>query len=94
MESFYLSLEGGKCGDNVGTLLRGVEKEDMKRGQVAAAVGSVKSWTRFKAQVHALTQTDGGTSTSFGIDNKYSPRGFLENSSCYWKTYSVPIGPC
>jgi elongation factor Tu len=65
VEMFNKTLEEGQAGDNVGILLRGVEKKDLERGQVVAKPGSITPHTKFHAQVYVLTQAEGGRHTPF-----------------------------
>jgi len=65
VEMFRKELDFGQAGDNVGLLLRGVEKEDIERGQVLAANGSIKPHTKFKAKAYILTKEEGGRHTPF-----------------------------
>lgn len=65
VEMFRKQLDQGLAGDNVGTLLRGIEKESVERGQVLAAPGSIKPHTKFKANVYVLTKEEGGRHTPF-----------------------------
>ena len=65
VEMFRKTLDDGQAGDNVGLLLRGVEKEDLERGMVLAAPGSITPHTKFKAQVYVLTKEEGGRHTPF-----------------------------
>jgi len=65
VEMFRKLLDEGRAGDNVGILLRGVKREDVVRGQVLAAPGSIKPHTKFKAQVYILTKEEGGRHTPF-----------------------------
>ncbi len=65
VEMFRKLLDEGQAGDNVGILLRGVKREDVLRGQVLAASGSIKPHTKFKAQVYILTKEEGGRHTPF-----------------------------
>src|SRR5690606_3481541 len=65
IEMFRKLLDEAIAGDNVGLLLRGIGKDDVERGQVIAAVGSVKPHTRFKAAVYILTKDEGGRHTPF-----------------------------
>ncbi len=62
---FRKILDYGEAGDNVGVLLRGVEKEDASRGQVLAAPGSITPHTEFKGQVYVLSKEEGGRHTPF-----------------------------
>jgi elongation factor Tu len=65
VEMFRKQLDEGIAGDNVGTLLRGIDKESVERGQVLAAPGSIKPHTKFKANVYVLTKDEGGRHTPF-----------------------------
>jgi elongation factor Tu len=65
VEMFRKTLDDGQAGDNVGLLLRGIEKEDLERGMVLAAPKSITPHTKFKAQVYVLTKEEGGRHTPF-----------------------------
>lgn len=65
VEMFKKLLDQGQAGDNVGLLLRGVEREDIVRGQVLAKAGSIKPHTKFESQVYVLTKEEGGRHTPF-----------------------------
>lgn len=65
VEMFRKILDQGQAGDNVGLLLRGVDKEALERGQVFAAPGSITPHTQFKAQVYVLKKEEGGRHTPF-----------------------------
>ncbi|MCD6583428.1 MAG: elongation factor Tu [Candidatus Omnitrophica bacterium] len=65
VEMFRKILDEGVAGDNVGLLLRGVEKEDVERGMVVAAPGTITPHTKFKAQIYALKKEEGGRHTPF-----------------------------
>ncbi|MFN7870569.1 MAG: elongation factor Tu, partial [Planctomyces sp.] len=65
VEMFQKSLDQGIAGDNVGLLLRGLKKEDIQRGQVLAAPGSIKPHTKFEAEVYVLSKEEGGRHTPF-----------------------------
>jgi elongation factor Tu len=65
VEMFQKTLDQGQAGDNVGCLLRGVEKEQIQRGQVLGKPGSIKPHTKFQAQVYVLTKEEGGRHTPF-----------------------------
>lgn len=65
VEMFNKTLDEGQAGDNVGILLRGVEKKDLERGQVVAAPGSITPHTKFHAEVYVLTKEEGGRHTPF-----------------------------
>ncbi len=75
VEMFRKILDRGEAGDNVGLLLRGVDKEEVKRGQVIAAPGSIKPHKKFKAEVYVLKKEEGGRHTPF--HNHYRPQFFL-----------------
>jgi elongation factor Tu len=65
VEMFNKTLDEGQAGDNIGVLLRGVEKKELERGQVIAAPGSITPHTRFNAEVYVLTKEEGGRHTPF-----------------------------
>jgi elongation factor Tu len=65
VEMFNKTLEEGRAGDNVGLLLRGVEKDELERGQVVAKPGSITPHTKFEAEVYVLTKDEGGRHTPF-----------------------------
>jgi elongation factor Tu len=65
VEMFKKLLDSGMAGDNVGLLLRGVERKEIERGQVIAKPGSIKPHTKFKAEVYVLTKEEGGRHTPF-----------------------------
>ncbi|MFI4873025.1 MAG: elongation factor Tu, partial [Phycisphaerales bacterium JB061] len=65
VEMFQKTLDEGRAGDNVGILLRGVEKDGISRGQVICKPGSIKPHTKFKGQVYVLTKDEGGRHTPF-----------------------------
>jgi elongation factor Tu len=65
VEMFRKLLDEGQAGDNVGILLRGIEREDLLRGQVLAKAGSIKPHTKFKAEVYVLKKEEGGRHTPF-----------------------------
>jgi len=65
VEMFRKLLDSGQAGDNVGILLRGIEKKDLERGQVVAAPGSITPHTKFKAEVYILAKEEGGRHTPF-----------------------------
>ncbi len=75
VEMFRKILDEGMAGDNVGLLLRGIEKTDIKRGMVIAAPGTITPHTRFKAQVYVLKKEEGGRHTPF--HNHYRPQFYL-----------------
>jgi elongation factor Tu len=65
---FKKSMDYGEAGDNVGALLRGVKREEIRRGQVLAAPGTVKTYKEFEAEVYVLNKDEGGRHTPF-FDN-------------------------
>jgi elongation factor Tu len=65
VEMFQKTLDEGQAGDNVGCLLRGVEKEEIQRGQVLCKPGSIKPHKKFQGQVYVLTKEEGGRHTPF-----------------------------
>ena len=65
VEMFNKTLDQGQAGDNVGALLRGIEKEDVERGQVLCKPGSITPHTKFEAEVYVLTKEEGGRHTPF-----------------------------
>jgi len=65
VEMFRKILDEGRAGDNIGCLLRGIKKEDVERGQVLAAPGTITPHTKFKAEVYVLTKEEGGRHTPF-----------------------------
>ncbi len=80
VEMFRKLLDEGQAGDNVGLLLRGVDKREIKRGMVLCHPGQIKPFKRFKASVYVLTQKEGGRHTPFG--NKYRPQFYLRTMDC------------
>jgi len=78
VEMFRKILDRGEAGDNVGLLLRGVDKEEISRGMVIAKTGSVTPHTEFKAEVYILKKNEGGRHTPF--HNKYRPQFFLRTT--------------
>jgi elongation factor Tu len=75
VEMFHKTLDIGEPGDAVGCLLRGIEREDIERGQVLAAPGSITPHTHFEAQVYVLTKEEGGRHTPFF--NGYKPQFYI-----------------
>jgi elongation factor Tu len=78
VEMFKKLLDQGQAGDNVGCLLRGIERDDIERGQVLAKPGSVKPHTKFIARVYVLTKEEGGRHTPFY--NGYRPQFYLRTT--------------
>ena len=75
VEMFRKILDEGQAGDNVGLLLRGIDKNEIKRGMVIAKPGQVKPHSRFKASVYVLKKEEGGRHTPF--HNKYRPQFYI-----------------
>ena len=75
VEMFRKLLDQGEAGDNVGLLLRGIDKKDVKRGEVVAKPGSITPHTTFKAQIYVLKKEEGGRHTPF--HNKYRPQFYI-----------------
>ena len=78
IEMFRKFLDDARAGDNVGLLLRGVDKESLERGQVVAKPGSITPHTKFKAQVYVLKQEEGGRHTPFF--NNYRPQFYFRTT--------------
>jgi elongation factor Tu len=78
VEMFRKLLDEGRAGDNAGLLLRGVGKDEIERGQVLAAPGSIKPHTKFKAEVYVLTKEEGGRHTPFF--NGYRPQFYFRTT--------------
>jgi len=78
VEMFHKELERGEAGDNMGALLRGVKREQLRRGMVIVAPGSIKPVKKFQAQVYVLTKEEGGRYTPF-MEN-YRPQLFLRTA--------------
>jgi elongation factor Tu len=78
VEMFKKLLDEGQAGDNVGCLLRGVERDDVQRGQVLAKPGSIKPHTRMEAQVYVLSKEEGGRHTPFF--NGYRPQFYVRTT--------------
>ncbi|EIW71523.1 hypothetical protein TREMEDRAFT_73331 [Tremella mesenterica DSM 1558] len=78
IEMFHKELERGEAGDNMGALLRGIKREQVRRGQVLVAPGSIKSVKKFKAQIYVLTKDEGGRYTPFMAH--YRPQLFIRTT--------------
>jgi elongation factor Tu len=78
LEMFRKSLDFAEAGDNIGMLLRGIQREDIERGQVIAKPGSVHPHTKFKGQVYVLTKDEGGRHTPFF--NNYRPQFYFRTT--------------
>jgi elongation factor Tu len=88
VEMFNKSLDSGMAGDNVGLLLRGIKREEIRRGQILAAKGTLKPHTEFEAQVYILTKEEGGRHTGFGTN--YKPQFYIHTTDV---TGSVELMP-
>ena len=89
VEMFRKLLDAGEAGDNIGVLLRGVEKDDVERGQVLAKPGSIKPHTKFKGEVYILSKEEGGRHTPFF--NGYRPQFYLRTTDVTG-TLNLPEG--
>jgi len=78
IEMFRKLLDFAEAGDNVGCLLRGINKTDIERGQVLAKPGSIKPHTKFKGQVYVLSKDEGGRHTPFF--NNYRPQFYFRTT--------------
>ncbi len=78
VEMFRKILDRGEAGDNVGLLLRGIDKKDIRRGMVVVKPGSIKCHTEFKAEIYVLKKEEGGRHTPF--HNKYRPQFYLRTT--------------
>src|ERR1700709_1064937 len=78
IEAFNKTLDSGQAGENVGVLLRGVEKDDLERGQVLCAPKSITPHTKFEAEVYVLTKEEGGGHTPFFTGHR--PRLYLRTA--------------
>ncbi len=78
VEMFNKTLKEGQAGDNVGILLRGLKREDVQRGQILAAPGSISTHTDFKAQVYVLSKEEGGRHTPFITG--YKPQFYIRTA--------------
>jgi elongation factor Tu len=89
VEMFRKLLDEGMAGDNVGLLLRGIEKSQVERGQVCAAPGSVKPHTEFEAEVYILAKEEGGRHTPFFTG--YRPQFYIQTTDVTGEI-SLPSG--
>ena len=80
VEMFRKLLDQGEAGDNVGLLLRGVDKKEVKRGEVIAKPGTITPHTHFLGQIYVLKKEEGGRHTPFG--NQYRPQFYLRTMDC------------
>ena len=77
---FRKILDEGEAGDNVGLLLRGIDKNEIKRGMILCHPGQVKAHSKFKAEVYILKKEEGGRHTPF--HNHYRPQFYLRTMDC------------
>ncbi|MDY3942803.1 MAG: elongation factor Tu [Alloprevotella sp.] len=80
VEMFRKILDSGEAGDNVGLLLRGIDKNEIKRGMVITHPGAITPHSKFKASIYVLKKEEGGRHTPFG--NKYRPQFYLRTMDC------------
>ena len=80
VEMFRKTLEEGEAGDNVGLLLRGIDKDEVKRGMVVVHPGAITPHDHFKASIYVLKKEEGGRHTPFG--NRYRPQFYLRTMDC------------
>ena len=80
VEMFRKTLDEGMAGDNVGLLLRGIDKSEVKRGMVVTHPGAITPHNKFKASIYVLKKEEGGRHTPFG--NKYRPQFYLRTMDC------------
>ena len=80
VEMFRKNLSEGEAGDNVGLLLRGIDKAEVKRGMVVVHPGAITPHDHFKASIYVLKKEEGGRHTPFG--NKYRPQFYLRTMDC------------
>jgi elongation factor Tu len=89
VEMFRKLLDQGQAGDNIGALLRGTKREDVERGQVLAAPGSITPHTKFKAEAYVLTKEEGGRHTPFF--SNYRPQFYFRTTDVTG-TIELPAG--
>jgi len=89
IEMFRKQLDDAQAGDNVGLLLRGVEKDDIERGQVIAKPGTIKPHKKFKAEIYILTKEEGGRHTPFFTG--YKPQFYIRTTDVTG-TANLPTG--
>ena len=89
VEMFRKLLDRGEAGDNIGALLRGIDRENVERGQVLAKPGSIKPHTKFKAETYVLTKEEGGRHTPFF--GNYRPQFYFRTTDVTG-TVELPSG--
>jgi elongation factor Tu len=87
VEMFNKTLDEGRAGDNIGILLRGVEKKDLERGQVIAEPGTITPHTKFEAEVYVLTKEEGGRHTPFFAG--YRPQFYFRTTDVTGKVEAI-----
>jgi elongation factor Tu len=87
IESYRKILDQGEAGDNVGCLLRGIDKDAVQRGQVLSRPGGAKPHTTFRAEVYVLTKDEGGRHTPFFVN--YRPQFYFRTADV---TGTVQLG--
>jgi elongation factor Tu len=90
VEMFRKQLDEGQAGDNVGLLLRGIERDDIERGQVASKPGSVTPHTEFEAEVYILSKDEGGRHSSF--TKGYKPQFYVRTTDVTGEITDIPGG--
>ncbi len=90
IEMFQKTLDKGLAGDNVGILLRGIQKNDIVKGMILAKPGSIKPHTKFEAEVYILTKQEGGRHTSFAVG--YRPQFFARTTDVTGQITGVFLG--
>lgn len=91
VEMFKKSLNEGQAGDNVGLLLRGIQRDDVVRGQVVCKPGSVTPHKKFKGEIYALTKEEGGRHTPFFTN--YKPQFFFRTADITGEDTQSLSGP-
>src|SRR3972149_5647968 len=89
VEIFHKTMEQGEAGDNIGCLLRGIERDEVERGMVLAKVGSIQPHTHFEAEVYVLTKDEGGRHTPFFTG--YKPQFYIRTTDVTG-TVALPQG--
>ena len=90
VEMFRKLLDQGQAGDNVGVLLRGIEREDVERGQVLAKPGSLTPHTEFEGEVYILSKEEGGRHSAF--TKGYKPQFYVRTTDVTGEVTELPAG--
>jgi elongation factor Tu len=90
IEMFRKQMDEAQAGDNIGILLRGVEKDEVERGQVLAKPGTIKPHTEFEAEVYVLKKEEGGRHTPFFTG--YRPQFYISTTDVTGEVLSLPEG--